>query len=389
MNRLRATLISARRTRLAALLCGVLVLAAVPLFAQRYTQEDIQNRHTVAYPTSRLHRDWIYQDHGLKYGECFVAADRAEAEQAMVRRVLAELKSGGVAVDELEKSLAVLVDAGKPGRDPACKELYFQACDLRRKQRLKAFDGHPWKFIYPKHFVFGDCQAMFAMTNHLTDTVFRECGHDYRMGSQLCRMRINRGGTVSTEVLLDCPEGVIRDPCVSYDGDKVAFSMRRTNYDGDDDFHLYVMNLGDRSVHQITLRAGTADMEPQWLPNGEFVFTSTRCVISAPCWWSNVCNFFTCDPEGRYIRRPASDRGHTVFSYVMEDGRLLYTRGEYSDRPLRNRLGLLAFAVALPARYGNGGGKTRRRGGNGAIAPGSGTLAATEEGGAFRTEQGL
>ena len=312
--------------------CAVFVLLSLPAFSQQYTQQDIQNRHTVAYPTSRLERDWIYQDHGLKHGDCFVAAEGNEVEQAMVRKVLAELKSGNVAVDGLERSLALLVEGRKPGRDPAWKDLYFRACERRRQQRLKVFEHHPREFVYAKHFVFGDCQAMFAMTDHLTDAVFRECGRDYRMGSQLCKMTINADGTVSTEVLLDCPEGVIRDPCVSYDGGTVAFSMRRSSHDGDDDFHLYVMNLPDRSVRQITFGAGTADMEPEWLPGGDLVFTSTRCVFSAPCWWSSVCNLFTCDREGRYIRRLGCDHGHTIFPHVTHDGRVIYTRWEYSDR---------------------------------------------------------
>jgi len=282
----------------------LLIWLSMPVFSQEYTQEDIRNRHTVAYPVSRLQRDWIYQDHGLKYGTCFAAKDGNAVEQAMVRKVLAELKPDSAAAAEgLRKSLAVLIDGKKPGRDPAWKNLYFRACEVRRKQRLKVFDCHPREFVYAKHFVFGDCQAMFAMTDHLTDAVFRECGPDYRMGSQLCRMTIRSDGTVSTELLLDCPEGVVRDPCVSYDGRRLAFSMRRTSHDGDDDIHLYVMNLADRSVRQITFGAGTADMEPEWLPNGGLVFTSTRCVFSAPCWWSSVCNLFTCDGEGRYIRR--------------------------------------------------------------------------------------
>ncbi len=304
----------------------------MPVFSWEYTQEDIRNRHTAAYPISRLQRDWMYQDHGLKCDNCFVAAERNEVEQALVHRVLAELKSKNVGVDGLEKSLAILVDAKKPGRDPAWKSLYFQACELRRRQRLKVFDHHSREFVYVKHFVFGDCQAMFAMTDHLTDAVFRECGPDYRMNSQLCKMTISGDGTVSTEVLLDCPEGVVRDPCVSYDGHTLAFSMRRTSHDGDDDFHLYVMKVADRSVRQITFGAGTADMEPEWLPNGELVFTSTRCVFSAPCWWSSVCNLYTCDAEGRYIRRLGSDHGHTVFPHMTDDGRIIYTRWEYSDR---------------------------------------------------------
>ena len=312
--------------------CSILVLWCVSGLAQQFTEEDIRNRHTVAYPISRLHRDWIYQDHGLKSGECFAAADGNGVEQAMVRKVLAELEARGVATEALQKSLAVLVEGGKPGRDAAWKGLYFRACEMRRRQRLKIFDKHPREFVYAKHFVFGDCQAMFAMTDHLTDAVFRECGPDYRMNSQLCRMRVHDDGTVATEVLLDCPEGVVRDPCVACDGKRVAFSMRRTSHDGDDDFHLYVMDLDDRRVRQITFGAGTADMEPEWLPSGELVFTSTRCVFSAPCWWSSVCNLYTCDAEGRYIRRLASDHGHTVFPHRTSDGRLLYTRWEYSDR---------------------------------------------------------
>ncbi len=311
---------------------AILLLLCMSTFSQEYTKEDIQQRHTTAYPVSRLQRDWIYQDYGLKSGDCFVTANRHDIEQAMVRKVLAELKVRRAATDALETSLATLVAGKTPGNDPAWKALYFQACEMRRQERLKVFAHHPREFVYAKHFVFGDCQAMFAMTDHLTDAVFRECGADYRMNSQLCRMKITDDGTISTEVLLDCPEGIVRDPCVSCDGRKLAFSMRHTSHDGDDDFHLYVMDLGNKSVQQITFGPGTADMEPAWLPNGELVFTSTRCAVSAPCWWSSVCNLYTCDAEGRYIRRLGFDHGHTVFPHMMDDGRIIYTRWEYSDR---------------------------------------------------------
>jgi len=312
--------------------CTIPILWCAAAFAQEYTEEDLRQRHTRPYPLARLHRDWIDQDHGLKSAECFVAADRNDVERAMVRKVLDELDARGAPTDAFESPLARLVEDKRPGNDPAWKDLYLGACRARRRERLKVFGGHPREFIYAKHFVFGDCQAMFAMTDHLTDAIFRECGRDYRMDSQLCRMTIHGDGTVSTEVLLDCPEGVVRDPCVSYDGAKVAFSMRKTSHDGDDDFHLYVMDLRDRGVEQITFGAGTADMEPEWLPGGDLVFTSTRCVASAPCWWSSVCNLYTCDGQGRYIRRLASDHGHTVFPHVTNDGRILYTRWEYSDR---------------------------------------------------------
>ena len=82
----------------------------------------------------------------------------------------------------------------------------------------------------------------------------------------------------------------------------------------------------------MTYGDGVADMEPEWLPSGELVFTSTRCAVSAPCWWSSVCNLYTCDARGRYIRRLGFDHGHTIFPHMTNDGRITYTRWEYSDR---------------------------------------------------------
>ncbi len=310
----------------------ILMILGIPVTAQEFTNEDLQNRHGTPYPVARLERDWIYQDYGLKSGDCFVASDRNDIEQAMVSKVLCELKSRNLEAVELEKSLARLIAGRKPGSDPAWKELYLAACRIRREGRLRVFQDHPREFVYAKHFVFGDCQAMFAMTDHLTDAIFRECGRDYRMNSQLCKMKISDDGTVTTEVLLDCAEGIVRDPCVSFDGSRLAFSMRRTSHDGDDDFHLYVMQMSDRTVEQITSGPGVADMEPEWLPGGDLIFTSTRCTVSAPCWWSSVCNLYRCDSKGRYIRRLGVDHGHTVFPHVTSDGRITYTRWEYSDR---------------------------------------------------------
>src|SRR5690606_7522523 len=129
----------------------------VSVFSQEYTDTDIQNRHTTPYPVSRLERDWIYQDHGLKSGECFTAAGKNDIEQAMVRKVLAELETRNIATGELEKALAVLVEGKTPGSDPAWRDLYFKACGARRKQRLTVFKTHPREFVYAKHFVFGDC----------------------------------------------------------------------------------------------------------------------------------------------------------------------------------------------------------------------------------------
>ena len=321
------------RSVFSAAVWGVLLQAA--LWAQTYSDAEIAERQTRPYPESRLVRDWIYQDAGtLKVDGIFADAAANEKEKAMIQKGLGELTEFGVDLSAFQKKFDELAGANKPGNDPEWRALYLSVCRARRVERLKIFDDFPRDYLFAKHFVFGDAQAMFAMTDHLTDAIFREKGRDYRTGSQLCRLTIQPDGNVQETVLLDAPAGIIRDPSVSFDGKTVAFSMRRGDTDGAaaDDFHLYTMNAASGEVRQITFGPGTADMEPEWLPDGNLVFTSTRSVFSAPCWWSSVCNLYTCDAFGRYIRRLGVDHGHTVFPHMTDDGRITYTRWEYSDR---------------------------------------------------------
>ena len=294
------------------------------------TEEDIRNRNAVAFPIWRMHLDWMYQDFGLDTAQCFSSSTTAEVEIGMVRKVLDELKVSGIPIDDAEKKLAALIESKKPGNDPVWKDFYVELCEQRRQCRLAIFEKYPRQFVYAKHHVFGDSQPQLCAMTHETDSEYQDKGPDYQMGAELCLLTIHPDGRVSNEVLYDCPTGVLRDPSVSFDAQSIAFSMRKN--DIDDDFHLYVMNVADRSVRQITYGPGTCDMEPCYLPSGDIVFTSTRCVQSAGCWWTTVMNLYTCDGEGRYIRRIGFDQDHTIYPQLLSDGRIVYTRWEYNDR---------------------------------------------------------
>jgi hypothetical protein len=50
------------------------------------------------------------------------------------------------------------------------------------------------------------------------------------------------------------------------------------------------------------------------------------------CWWTEVSNLYTCDANGRYMRRLGYDQVHTVYPQVLDDGRVIYTRWDYNDR---------------------------------------------------------
>ena len=102
--------------------------------------------------------------------------------------------------------------------------------------------------------------------------------------------------------------------------------------DRGDDFHLYEMDVATREMRQLTFGAGSADYEGAYLPDGNIVFSSTRCMQTVDCNWVEVSNLYLMDGDGRYMRRVGFDQVHTIFPTVTDDGRVLYTRWEYSDR---------------------------------------------------------
>ena len=92
------------------------------------------------------------------------------------------------------------------------------------------------------------------------------------------------------------------------------------------------------------------------LPNGHIVFNSTRCVQTVDCWWTEVSNLYTCDGEGRYLRRLGFDQVHSNYPTVTPDGRVLYTRWEYNDRGQIFPQGLFQMnpdGTGQTAYYGN------------------------------------
>ena len=269
---------------------------------------------SVAYPESRLVRDWMFQS-------CAVSnvSHCANVEPDTTRP------------DPLGEDIGLLrLDAGWRARRMEA-----------RRQFLAGFRAVATSFVYVKHLVMGN--SIVHATDDLTDASWQEWRGvpDYRGGSQLVLATINADGTVSQEVLLEEPQGVIRDPAVSPDGGRLLFSRRRTLTD--DNYHLWTMDLQTRETRQITFdpvvrdgerdfRVFCSDIEPCWLPDGSVMFQSTRCGHSVDCWPLPVSNIYRCDADGRHLRRIGFDQVQTFYPQPMGDGRIVYTRWEYNDR---------------------------------------------------------
>ncbi len=151
-------------------------------------------------------------------------------------------------------------------------------------------------------------------------------------GSKLVLITLEREGSrikKTEKELLSSQSGCIRDPDVSEDGKKVIFSWKQAK---SDDFHIYEMTIADGSYEQLTFGSGVADIECMYLPTGEILFNSTRCIQTVDCWITPVSNLYKMDANGENIIRLGYDQVHTTYPTLTEDGRVIYTRWDYNDR---------------------------------------------------------
>lgn len=131
------------------------------------------------------------------------------------------------------------------------------------------------------------------------------------------------------------PEGVARDPEVSFDGKKILFAWN--NSSGNDRYHIYEMDLSDNSIRQITdgdsdHLTDYDDIEPIYLPNGNILFHSSRQAQRTDCISTLAFNLFLCDPQGRYLRRVGYDQVSTCNPVLLPSGEVLYARWDYNDK---------------------------------------------------------
>ncbi len=273
-------------------------------------------------PADVILNDWMLQDHGRDTARCFQSDKDATVEIAMARRVIEEL---GSAADRHRDELRKLTEAAVPGADPRWKSLYAKLCQERRRLRLRRFSATWPQVVFTKHYDIGG--SHYAYTEGQSDA---QAERTFRPGSALCILEISATGETKQRTLIDDPKGVIRDPDVSYDGKRILFAWKKS--DREDDYHLYEMDVATRQVRQLTFGVGIADYEGAYLPNDDIIFNSSRCVQIVDCWWTEVSNLYTCDADGKYLRRLTFDQVHTNFPQVLEDGRVIYTRWDYNDR---------------------------------------------------------
>ena len=265
--------------------------------------------------------DWFLQEQGNDLGAWLAQSGAAQVEQDLVRKVTSDL---GAADRPILETCRRLTSAGTPCTDPAWLELFAQACEKRRARRLKTLLEEAPRWVFTKHYNLGG--SHYAYTEGQSDA--QNEAHFAPPGA-LCWLRM-QGPYARVHTWLADPNGVLRDPDVSFDGQRVLFAWKKSRTE--DDFHLYGLDTVTRQVRQITTGLGFSDYEGIYPPGGDVLFNSTRCVQTVDCWWTEVSNLYTCGPDGRFLRRLSFDQVHTNYPQMLPDGRVIYTRWDYNDR---------------------------------------------------------
>ncbi len=144
-------------------------------------------------------------------------------------------------------------------------------------------------------------------------------------GSRLCKLNLR---TKQVTVLLEDPQGGLRDPRIDYDGRKLLFSYRPggTKY-----HHLYEMQPDGSGLKQLTFGPWD-DVEPAFLPDGGIVFVSSRGDRFVPCYHTQVGLLYRMDADGGNMRLLSGNNVGDHRPAILPSGQVLYTRWEYVDR---------------------------------------------------------
>lgn len=129
--------------------------------------------------------------------------------------------------------------------------------------------------------------------------------------------------------LVASPKGQILDCDLSHDATKILFSWRKSDLDF---YQLYRINIDGTGLKQITDH-DSYNFNGSWLPDGSIVFLSTRKPAFAYCWTSPVGILYRMDHDGDNVRRLSANYLNDFTPGVMNDGRIIYGRWEYVDRP--------------------------------------------------------
>ncbi|MDH5511841.1 MAG: hypothetical protein OEY27_01365 [Gammaproteobacteria bacterium] len=183
-----------------------------------------------------------------------------------------------------------------------------------------------------------DPQAMDNAVGNPTDSV------TFHAGGDLYVREISSASATETNVTAVYTQGNgdVTDPEVSYDGQKIIFSMRGP---GDPTWNIWEYDLAAKTLLRLISDDAIAnlgdDVDPAYLPDGRIVFASNRQQKSVQALGYRYVDEYeretttvlhTMNADGTGIEQISFNQSHDRNPTVMMDGHILYSRWDHVGR---------------------------------------------------------
>ena len=268
-----------------------------------------------------LEKDWLHQAGGIP------APERILAEIAWARELAARISAAHPGAAGLAEPLARLdaLEAEARALTAPSPALYFEVRDAKR---AIAFANPVIDFTT---MLFVDMP--FPQGSEWPHETRHRLGYMAVPGGKLVILEgLHPGGEVRQLVPQAPLHGSFWRPDVSYDASKVLFCFKPHN---EKSFHLYEIRVDGSGFTQLT-DGPYDDLDPIYLSDEEhIVFSTTRGNTYVRCMPpTSAFVLARCDRDGRNIYLISANNEPDYLPSVMHDGRIIYTRWEYTDKPL-------------------------------------------------------
>ncbi len=273
---------------------------------------------------AQLEADWLMQCGG-KPVTIGISNEISWARDLAGR--LAEIKGCPSLKAQLDKLAKLEKQVDKIKGDEAVTKLYFAVRAVKREimfaNPLVNFDK---VILIDNPFPMGKGGDA---TNEWKHEARHRNGYMGVSGGRLLVAGLDPGG--KTKNLFGDREGSFWRPDVHFSGDKVIVSFEPK---GEKSFHLYEVDKDGKKVTQLTF-GDYDDLDPIYTPDGKITFCTSRAHTYVRCMpMTHAYAVARCDGDGKNIYVVSRNGEAEYMPSVLNDGRIIYTRWEYTEKAL-------------------------------------------------------
>ncbi len=154
--------------------------------------------------------------------------------------------------------------------------------------------------------------------------------------NEIATLSLNNLDGAMTTLYRPSKSEFVGDLDLNFDADKMLFSMPGTH----GRWQIWQIGMNGRNLAQVT-RGQESDVDNYdacYLPDGRIIYDSTAPMTGVPCvrGSSHVANLYLMNGDGSGVRQLCFDQDHDWCPTLLNNGRVLYQRWEYTDTPHSN-----------------------------------------------------